>query len=95
MFKAIQDAVGGAFDNVVEVVQGAFGGKREIEGDNGDEPPTKKSRRGIGWESKVQKAARKQLEFYFSDSNYRRSNSAPLIFLLMLHLIIPPPICHT
>ncbi len=77
MFKAIQDAVGGAFDNVVEAVQDAFGGKREVEGDDGAEPPTKRSRRGIGWESKVQKEARKQLEFYFSDSNYRRPDRAP------------------
>ncbi len=77
MFKAIQDAVGGAFDNVVGAVQDAFGGKREVEGDDGDEPPAKRSRRGIGWKSKVQKEARKQLEFYFSDSNYRRSDRAP------------------
>eukprot|EP01084_Bolivina_argentea_P311579 539371_1 len=67
MFQAIQNAVGGAFDNVVEAVQDVFGGKRER--DDEGELPTKRIR---GWEPKIQKAARKQLEFYFSDSNYRR-----------------------
>ncbi len=63
------------FQNVVDAVQGAFGAKRER--DDGDGPPTKRVR---GWESKVQKDARKQLEFYFSDSNYRRSHRTPYTY---------------